>query len=273
MSASRKSAGKCAFCEGGGLSKEHLWPAWAKPFLPERAIAERVEQQLTFSEKVKLVSPSHTKTRNGHPWTRKFRVVCRTCNNGWMSILEDQTKPVLSPIIATMPHTITTESLALIARWVVLKVMVAEQFQPHDAVFTQRQRTQFMNSGIMPENLRIWISKCGVDGWEAGYLRHAATITSPHDKLPEDSKKNTQSVALGFGDLFCFVVHSTLENVVTRLPHPPSALIPVYPIRAAVNWPPTQTPLTVHQANDIASLHVNFFRGPMVHWVQGRGSR
>jgi len=37
--------------------------------------------------------------RRGHREKKKLRVVCEKCNNGWMSEIENDSKPILTPFL------------------------------------------------------------------------------------------------------------------------------------------------------------------------------
>ena len=230
-----KPAGKCIFCGGGNLSKEHFWPEWASPLLPKYPINEHVEQHLTHTEKTKLALPPKIKTSQGHVWTKKIRVVCARCNNSWMSDLENDSKPILIKLIQSVPHTIPIDASRTLARWIALKIMVGEHNHPNDVVTSSEDRVKFKCAGDIPENFRIWIAKCGVRGWQTAYLRHAATMgLSLVD--PPTRCKNIQSVTFGIGDLLVHVLHTTvleLDIKVEKL-----GLVPLHPTTAPIAWPP-----------------------------------
>src|ERR1035437_6614904 len=92
-----KPPGKCIFCGRRNLSKEHFWPEWASALLPRYPDNRHVEHLFTVTEKTKLVRPPEVRSRQGHSWTKRLRAVCSECNNGWMSVLENVAKPILTP--------------------------------------------------------------------------------------------------------------------------------------------------------------------------------
>lgn len=202
-----KPPGKCIFCERGNLSKEHFWPEWATALLPKYPDNRHVEQLFTVTEKTRLVRPPEVKSRQGHSWTKKIRAVCRSCNSGWMSVLENAAKPILTPLIATQPHRLTVDAMRILAQWIGLKIMVGERNHPEDSVTPLEDRAKFRSTLEIPQNFRIWIAKCGAGGWETGYLRHAATIGTSPIVMPHHRFKNIHSVAFGIGDLFVFALH------------------------------------------------------------------
>src|SRR5262249_20393459 len=86
--------GSCIFCGHPGVSAEHIWPDWASAYLPPSAdgfrsyFAER-------ADRYRELTTARIGQRRGNLWTMKLRRVCERCNNGWMSVLETQAKPIL----------------------------------------------------------------------------------------------------------------------------------------------------------------------------------
>lgn len=80
-------AALCIFCGRMANSKEDLWPRWLiKSVLLDRP--SKIEMEFA-------IRPSKS-------FTKKYvtsRCVCKTCNEGWMSNLETDTKPILEPLI------------------------------------------------------------------------------------------------------------------------------------------------------------------------------
>jgi hypothetical protein len=85
----------CIFCKSeitGSKSREHIIPVW---LLDELKIKQEV------------ISPTHFSVENGikavstrlHDLNNLVARVCADCNNGWMSHLEGQAKPMLIELI------------------------------------------------------------------------------------------------------------------------------------------------------------------------------
>ena len=86
--ASLKPPGRCIFC---GVTQEHMWANWLRSYIP---------RELTrHATSVEKVHPRNTEqniqTRTGDPHSRRIKCVCRACNNGWMSRLQENAKPFL----------------------------------------------------------------------------------------------------------------------------------------------------------------------------------
>jgi hypothetical protein len=220
--------------------------------LPNYPNRQNVEKVFTFTEVIKLISPPKVRSRQGHIWTKKIRVVCKSCNNGWMSALENAVIPIITPLISTVPHTLTASSIDILSKWIALKVMVAEHNQPEDAVTPTENRARFKAMLEIPPDFKIWIAKCGVGVWQSAYMRHTATLSLTPDFMPHHKSKNTQSITFGIGDLLIHVFHSTVTDLGYDCSfEPKGVVIPIFPILGSINWPPIRS-LSVTEAHYIA---------------------
>src|SRR5690349_816633 len=104
----------CIFCDTAIASKgsnEHVPPRWLLGYLGIR------EDD---------VSPTHTNAKGQILSTRRHKLenlvegrVCSKCNNGWMSSLEDQSKPLLVLLMATEKEVIELkpDERLKVAKW------------------------------------------------------------------------------------------------------------------------------------------------------------
>jgi hypothetical protein len=173
-----KPPGKCMFCSGGNLTKEHFWPRWAASLLPSYPENRHVEQVYTYVEKSRLVRPPAIRQRTGNAWTKKIRVVCQSCNSGWMSRLEDKARIMLTPLIKGEAVELSLEAVLVLSQWIVLEMMVGEQNQPIEVVTTAEQRRHFWQELEMPKNLNIWIANFALIRWWEAANCDAATDVS-----------------------------------------------------------------------------------------------
>lgn len=257
----------CIFCGGGNLSKEHVfWPEWVSPLMGKKPDDRRQE---TFSDNLnprtlEPVSTSKQLVRPGHNSTKKLRVVCKTCNETWMSRLEDQAKTVLLPLIAgANVVTLDRERQTIIATWIALKVLVAEHAQPDTTVHSPEARKKFMDSPTVPPGMSVWIARCASESWEAGYKRYAASIKRSPVPMIKGELKNVQALTFGVGYFFAHVLSTTLPGKSFSFESvDKGAIIPLWPISAdSISWPPPRT-ITAGEANNISRTLSEFFSSP-----------
>ena len=77
----------CIFCQRSGhakITKEHVWPQWVAALMPAE---KEVPNRFRSSELEDIKT-----------WTGGYGLqvndVCRNCNNGWMSRLEQEVQPL-----------------------------------------------------------------------------------------------------------------------------------------------------------------------------------
>jgi hypothetical protein len=97
------------------------------------------------------------RTRQGSTFTKKIRVVCQSCNNGWMSRLENATKPILLKLVQGEPTVLDREQQTLLAQWIALKVKITEWNRPLEAFIPKEDRRAFMDNRIIPPYLEMWV--------------------------------------------------------------------------------------------------------------------
>ncbi len=119
---------KCLFCSNGANSKEHVWPQWILQVLPAR---RPVRQRLGTGKEV------------SYSGEFKLKGVCTTCNNGWMSELETEVKPILSPIVQDLSIQLEIEDQKKLALWAFKTAIVLEGTK-------ERSMKRYFESGLGP---------------------------------------------------------------------------------------------------------------------------
>jgi hypothetical protein len=256
MSKNRK---RCIFCTGFGLSKEHIWSRWTYALVPNKPSDTHARGHFVSSPgDPRSYEKRDIKNYQGNVNTIRLRVVCKTCNNGWMSRLDKAVKPILSPLILCDPVTLDERSQTLLSTWIAMKGMVAEQSRPEDAASVQDERALLMAEQRPPRNWQIWIARQTGRLWRVGYQRRASTLgyldgegiaQSPDGSLA----KNTYSMTLGIGQLLINVVSTRVpelkfsfqDTTVGRAMHR------IQPYERDIEWPPAQL-LNGAQADQVA---------------------
>jgi len=151
--------GECAFCtHTGKLSAEHIASDWMNELFPGRRKAWLVKGDPKERNEFETDSLD---------WTAK--VVCESCNNGWMSQIEGRhAKPALTPLITgemNIPVDLKrAESISLFA----FKTAVVLDHSQRGRVpfFSKRQRYAFRLHHIIPGNVNMWF--CGIKNHRGG---------------------------------------------------------------------------------------------------------
>ncbi len=112
-----KPPGKCAFCGGFGMTKQHIFGKRLLTLLDGQFGTHLIIEQLPETERT-------IRTRSGNVWSKQLRRVCNNCNAGWMRLLEEKSYPVLKPLICGSTK-IAVEDQRILAARIAHMVMVA----------------------------------------------------------------------------------------------------------------------------------------------------
>lgn len=101
------------------MSQEHIWSDWLSEILP---------RQISRSEgyTTDLVNVEY-KEHQGDVGTKRVRVVCTDCNNGWMSQIVTAAKPYATSLIRGGNLYLDRECQRAMANWIALSALMANQ--------------------------------------------------------------------------------------------------------------------------------------------------
>lgn len=258
----------CAFCGGVGLSREHFWPEWMHSYLPNGPAQSRhVERLETYEGKRVLVDVPRDVERQGGTRNKTMKIVCRTCNGGWMSELENAAKPIMIPMMQGERVVLDAAARLTLAQWIALKAMLADANVPGDTVLSAQQRLAFKNRREIPPSFSANIGRTTGMLWSTRFHRHAAIMaTSVNAKVPA-SGKNVQAIVFGANQLLMavFIDESGVglsvgNRFLSKVPR-------LFPLDAAdLVWPPA-TLLDV-EAVMLATALDELIQSPRVRWMQ-----
>ena len=185
---------------------------------------------------------------------RKLRVVCRECNSGWMSTLENAAKPMLTKILEDSSFTLSQFDQACLARWLAMKTIVGEHAEKGISVTPLNDRKLFKDEGKIPDYFAIYIGR-QISFIETAWQRMSQILaSSPRGPNPplNRAQHNIQTVTFICGPLLAFSV-GVLEYEInaSKLFNLPK-LVQIYPpTQERVSWPPVCT-LNSGEVNHIA---------------------
>jgi hypothetical protein len=122
----------CIFCRSTPVTKEHAFPQWL------------VRLVGTMPVRVTVRTSTAAREYLGNKIELKVGCACAACNNGWMSSLESQAKPILTPMVLGERAELDDEQQALVALWAIKSVMVFDHLDgPVGPYFRQEEREVF----------------------------------------------------------------------------------------------------------------------------------
>src|ERR1017187_2671548 len=210
------NAGKaCLFCgrvllpkrvKHGGKTDEHIIPQWLIDLLDIRGkqIAPALHNVQTG---VLLGRRQHTVGRF------LAGAVCATCNNGWMSSLEDQAKPILTRLIADQNELVnlTDPERVTIARWTVKTAAIMNRVGPgSDPKYSNTrpvpdEHLRSLHFGSMPDGVVVvgggYKSDDPLEFMESWYWPSASV------SLKEEDKDRSYKIGFAFRGLMLAVAY------------------------------------------------------------------
>jgi hypothetical protein len=160
----------CIFCSERASSAEDAWPLWlVRRFPSKRGV--RVDAQRDGSKLRSWNAPRHG---------IRIRHICRRCNNGWMSQLENRAKPVVERLLDMPRYVLSSEDRTTLAAWMVKNSMVLEGLRDtSDSFYTDDERREFCTRLTMPQPTTVWIARCtGMSSIWSAASDHSETAQS-----------------------------------------------------------------------------------------------
>ncbi len=211
-----KQQGRCIFCGGYGLSLEHVFPDWLRKIFPRAHTDTHTEGDTVYMfvpARGYVPLAANRKKRQGQSGTRKVRVVCRKCNNGWLSTLEEGMKPILTSLIFDTPLTLLPSGQRSLATWIAKTVMTGEFIKRNDISITQTEREVFRSTLQPAQHWNIWLAPYVGGKWSAcGMFHNGVGIYLPPEPI-RVGVKNTHWTVIGIGQIAMLAAASTAHGI------------------------------------------------------------
>lgn len=169
MAKKPQAAGRCIFCNGFNLSKEHIWSDWLtkkKIVPPQESHSQNIIYSLVNHQTKKAYfRPDIQKPRQGSLIQRKIRCVCKKCNNGWMSKIVNSARSHAEKIILAQEIEITPEIQKYISTWLSLSCISAEFTHRQSICIPDFDRNFIRENGEPPSDWYIFIGRYEGSEW------------------------------------------------------------------------------------------------------------
>jgi hypothetical protein len=188
----------CIFCGEAVNSKEDAWPLWLV--------------KLLGNDKTGIIEGQRGKLKPSNWRAGKYPLrtgcVCQKCNNGWMSDLENRTKPILERFFLEKEVALAPSEQTTLATWICKSAIVYEALRYESpCFFTSEERKSFRESFQLPIYTSIWIAKS---------VEFTGLFCSAHDLIgitPETNKQVKSYVTtMCFGPLTIQIFNGILEK-------------------------------------------------------------
>jgi hypothetical protein len=203
--------GRCIFCQEYGVSQEHVFGLWLREIFPRDERTTHTRGVVEWAEIATPDQPSvFTKTGQGHSGSKKVRVVCRRCNETWLSNdVEEAAKPILLPLIAGKSGTLTLPMQRILALWAAKTAMTSAHIN-RKAVFLQHEYSWLMKYQTPPPGWFISASPYSGEEWrELGVFQHSGKLEVPTVNHSHPAENNLVLTFIGMGHLLLTIQSST----------------------------------------------------------------
>lgn len=200
--------GRCIFCGGFGLSKEHVLPDWLRQIFPRLPTDTHTMGYLAHPARREF----EKKRGQGQLGSKKVRVVCKKCNNSWLSDMEDDTQGILRPLIEGTVRTLTIDEQSRLAAWIAKTTMTAEYLVKEQPAIKQAERERFKEQKKPEDHWQIFVSSYVGRQWsKGGIFHHGLGLYIPPEPM-RVGVRNTQITIFGLGHLICMSLSSTAQG-------------------------------------------------------------
>ena len=240
---------QCPFCTESAKTNEDVWPLWL----------------------IQLVGGTRPRTdirnkRGGvaRSWNdpRVKVKVCKGCNNGWMSDLEQRAKPLIASMARGAACHIAPGEARVLAAWAVKAAMLFEYASSRDGLFYQQSdRAHLKENGEPPTGTAVWL---GVAMRSSHHVVYAFGGEQQH-AIPVLGAVRAFNPTIVIGHLALQVLSLRFERSwlpVEERPQRqtvatnPSSLVSIWPCHLgdeAISWPPRRVLVGPRQFEGLAA--------------------
>jgi len=198
----------------------------------------------------------------------KFKNVCKSCNNGWMSVIVNDAKPIVVQLVENSVRAeISPAQQTKIALWICVTAIMAEFLNPKKGFSSEFSRDFIFKHRKPPPNWQIWIG-CAADDLAARGIQysHQRTLYAPPSTAPQlhdgvvEQIDNCCEISTNCikGLVYHAVRNDNMEHLAAYLP-PIEKLYCIWP-KASINLTLDMSTLQKISVNDFSKLTYSLVR-------------
>jgi hypothetical protein len=242
---------RCIFCESDEkLTKEHVFGKWIK-----KAVVNphpRTDHFVFINGAPKVPGAFN---RPGAPHSKHLKVVCRTCNNGWMSALQANAKEHVLGLLRGELDINAKDNMKHIASYAAMVTMVLEFSDLNTLTVPQEERSYLRDKWAPPENWQIFAGR-SIDINQTGAIWHTAglfPLPKPGDEVLQGP--NVQVTTVIFGQSFIQTISGPPDVLPRPLEHAQKwGLFAMWPLQLlSQKMPP------IHPPSELTNLTAAFW--------------
>ena len=121
----RPQGRQCVFCGKGPVTMEHLFPQWVT-YLLKTSLHGFPSGNLI---QIRTIGNQEYRWKTSTPLDFVAKTVCGECNNGWMSKIETDAIPYVTPMIEGEQITLDRPAQISVATWMGLRTFMSRSTQ------------------------------------------------------------------------------------------------------------------------------------------------
>ncbi|GEP52333.1 hypothetical protein FNO01nite_30050 [Flavobacterium noncentrifugens] len=147
--------------------------------------------------------------KQGHLGTRQVRNVCKKCNEGWMSEMEQKAQSMISEMIAGNSVTLAFDDCHTLANWVTMTMIMAEYIDTFTQAIPVIHRHFLYEFQMPPTGWKIWIGNFSGKDWKFRYRHATNVVTTVHEAMLHSNGKRKLSPNVQFSTMVIgkFIFH------------------------------------------------------------------
>ncbi|MBD2768857.1 hypothetical protein IC235_13260 [Hymenobacter sp. BT664] len=168
---------------------------------------------------VDIVKPNYIRVKQGHVGSWKLMIVCIDCNITWMSKIEAEAIPLLTPLIEKEREILSQQDQTQLSTWVALRTVIGEFVDIATQAIPESDRKILMETKLPPPDWNIWVARYKGPLRQAYRHRGIALREMKHGEKASSLavKHISQCTILILGELIFFVLTTTERGALNQL--------------------------------------------------------
>jgi hypothetical protein len=222
----------CIFCGNQKPSKEHIFPQWLKKIISEPAPTEFQRSLVTKGTSGRNNFKKFDKRTQNPILSSQTKRVCKPCNNGWLSVLENKIIPIFKRLTYEQTIDLDIEEQTLLSTWASLLSIKWDLTDVNTCGHKPGDIKHIHDTKFAPPNFRVWVGFSHDHGVQ---IAHRTGIIVRNQKL-ESETPNLRSSFFMLGTVaFHILSHEESSwGMVKHANHSNNKLIQIWPNMSSV---------------------------------------
>lgn len=256
---------KCIFCrrDDQKITKEHVFPDWLSELFGDSFTA--INEGTTSEGKVLYRYESKV-------FQQTVNTVCKSCNNNWMSEIENQAKPILTKMLRDKNIVLDKKSQLKIATWAMKTILVMNHDNPKGkSIIPQGHYDRFYSTKTIGNESLMLLGYNHIDRLKPGdrlasnWLAVTERMSVHKDVSEEDMRAimqepTTYGATLSLANIvFQLIGHKAPSTINLEVAVPDEPMRVINSFQKKVRWP---LPHTINEVGGLAVIHEALKGGP-----------